>query len=193
VLYKVLVADGALETKCDYVRFWSPASSSAEFHHHALRTVAQHLKESGKVPYLQRIRLWTDGHPSTYKGFPNFGRTGLKADLLERLKIAVRAEDGAQRQWRVISVNGNEITGKASFLEAVGSSRSSGVEVKVLMIEVVFISHFSPFFYITQSNWASRCHQVLKTHKGSKSFTASLSPTMHLVARTMLGKGLASQ
>jgi len=76
VLYKVLALDGSWETKCDYVRFWSPASTSAEFHHHAMRIVMSYLKESGKVPNLKRLSVWTDGHPSTYKGFPNFGRMG---------------------------------------------------------------------------------------------------------------------
>ena len=41
-----------------------------------MRIVARHLKQSGKVPGLRRLRVWTDGHTSTYKGFPNFGRMG---------------------------------------------------------------------------------------------------------------------
>jgi hypothetical protein len=41
-----------------------------------MKLVAQHFKDTGKVINLRRIRLWTDGHPSTYKGFPNFGRMG---------------------------------------------------------------------------------------------------------------------
>jgi len=56
------------ETKCDYVRFWASAATSAEFHHKAMHVVAKHLKESGKVPGLRRLRVWTDGHTSTYKG-----------------------------------------------------------------------------------------------------------------------------
>jgi hypothetical protein len=72
VLYKKLSDDGSLEHVCDYVRIWSPAKSSAEFHHHALEQVLEHLKK--KVPQLNRLRVWTDGHSSTYKGYPNFGR-----------------------------------------------------------------------------------------------------------------------
>ena len=72
-LYVVLVlykAGG--ETKCDYVRFWSSAVTSAEFHHHAMRVVVDHLKE-GKVPGLLRVRPWTDGHGSTYRGYVEAG------------------------------------------------------------------------------------------------------------------------
>jgi hypothetical protein len=72
-LYVVLVLykrDG--ETKCDYVRFWSSAATSAEFHHKAMHVVAAHLKESGKDPGLRRLRVWTDGHTSTYKGAPSY-------------------------------------------------------------------------------------------------------------------------
>jgi hypothetical protein len=73
-LYKTKTSQGTMATKCDYIRFWSPASSSAEFHHHAMRIVVRYLRENNKVPNLQRVRLWTDGHAGTYKGFPNFGR-----------------------------------------------------------------------------------------------------------------------
>lgn len=101
VLYKVRVDGGGIETKCDYVRFWSSACTSAEFHHKAMHVVVKHLRDSGKVANLKRIRVWTDGHASTYKGrhlcivwcgmlselwsapdfgtvagFPNFGRMG---------------------------------------------------------------------------------------------------------------------
>jgi hypothetical protein len=42
--------------------------------------VAQHLQgedgDNAKVPKLKRLLVWTDGHSSTYKGFPNFGRMG---------------------------------------------------------------------------------------------------------------------
>ena len=65
---------GTWETKCDYVRVWSPASTCAEFHHHAMAIVAEHLKAHGKVPHLMRIHVWSDGHTSTYRGAPNFGR-----------------------------------------------------------------------------------------------------------------------
>ena len=64
VLYKVLG-----ESKCDYVRVWSSAATSAEFHHKAMHVVVKYLKDSGKVAGLKRLRIWTDGHSSTYKGF----------------------------------------------------------------------------------------------------------------------------
>ena len=74
VLYKTKVLDEAgvhsgWETVCDYVRFWSPASSSAEFHHAAMSAVAAHLKANKKVVDLTRLRVWSDGHGSTYRGF----------------------------------------------------------------------------------------------------------------------------
>lgn len=72
VLYKKELEDGKYTVICDYVRIWSPAKSSAEFHHQALKQVLEHLKN--KVPELKRLRVWTDGDSSTYKGFPNFGR-----------------------------------------------------------------------------------------------------------------------
>ncbi len=82
-LYVVLVLywDGE-EKICDYLRFWSKASSSAEFHHAALRAVKQHLTGDdqdprgggGRIKNLRRFYVWTDGHSSTYKGFQNFGR-----------------------------------------------------------------------------------------------------------------------
>ena len=75
VLYKEKIGD-AYRTVCDYVKIWSPATSSAAFHHHALHVVVKHLREK-KVPNLKRIILWTDGDSSTYKGFPNFGRMGF--------------------------------------------------------------------------------------------------------------------
>jgi hypothetical protein len=70
------------EKKCDYLRFWSKASSSADFHHAALRAVKKHLTgedahplgRGGRVKNLRRLYVWTDGHGSTYKGFQNFGR-----------------------------------------------------------------------------------------------------------------------
>ena len=46
----------------------------AAFHHAALHYVRKHLQT--RVPNLKRLRLWTDGHASTYKGYPNFGRMG---------------------------------------------------------------------------------------------------------------------
>ena len=68
VLYKARSEEGEVETKCDYVRFWSSAGTSAEFHHQAMHAVVKNLKDTGKVPGLKRLRVWTDGHSSTYKG-----------------------------------------------------------------------------------------------------------------------------
>ena len=100
-LYVVLVMyrDGD-NVLCDYLRFWSPAGSGAEFHHRAMRAVKEHLTgPSGKVKNLRRMYVWTDGHASTYKvlrmnlnfgsyldvigicmaGFPKFWKNGLLA------------------------------------------------------------------------------------------------------------------
>jgi hypothetical protein len=30
----------------------------------------------GAMKNLRRLYIWTDGHSSTYKGYPNFGRMG---------------------------------------------------------------------------------------------------------------------
>ena len=80
-LYVVLVLYRVKgEVTCDYLRFWSRAATSAEFHHLALRAVKNHLKGTdksplgGRLPTLRRLYVWTDGHASTYKGFQNFGR-----------------------------------------------------------------------------------------------------------------------
>lgn len=66
------------ETRCIYVRFWPAAKSSAVFHHHAMHVVVAHIRSKKLVPGLRRIRLWTDGDGTAYKGnfkgFPNFGR-----------------------------------------------------------------------------------------------------------------------
>jgi hypothetical protein len=74
VLYKKKQPNGDVKTVCDYIRIWSPAASSAAFHHKALKDTVDYLKSGGRVPNLKRVRIWTDGDPSTYKGFPNFGR-----------------------------------------------------------------------------------------------------------------------
>jgi len=71
VLYKVQ-ENGEWVTKCDYLRFWSSAGTSAAFHHHAMHVAKAHIIK--KVPGLKTLRIWTDGHKSTYKGSPNFGR-----------------------------------------------------------------------------------------------------------------------
>jgi hypothetical protein len=73
-LFKITRRDGEKEVRCDYVRFWSAAKSSAEFHHQALHMVVKYLRSENKVANLKRIRLWTDGDRGTYKGFQNFGR-----------------------------------------------------------------------------------------------------------------------
>jgi hypothetical protein len=74
VLYKVPSSGGEgeeWETVCDYLRFWSSAGTSAAFHHHAMHIAKRHIMT--KVPGLKTLRIWTDGHKSTYKGSPNFG------------------------------------------------------------------------------------------------------------------------
>lgn len=112
---------GEWVTVCDYVRFWSPASTSAAFHHHAMHVVAQHLKgedgSNAKVPKLKRLLLWTDGHSSTYKGFPNFGRMGhwplkkptsaLEAKVLTvNLSLSNTAEIHVDRKLLILSLDG---------------------------------------------------------------------------------------
>jgi len=55
-LYVVLVLykkDG--ETKCDYVRFWASAATSAEFHHKAMHVAAKHLKGLHQWPHPQAL------------------------------------------------------------------------------------------------------------------------------------------
>ena len=71
VLYK-FQEDGEWVKKCDYLRFWSSAGTSAAFHHHAMHVAKAHIIK--KVPGLKTLRIWTDGHKSTYKGSPNLGR-----------------------------------------------------------------------------------------------------------------------
>ena len=85
------------EVTCDYLRFWSRAATSAEFHHFALRAVKDHLTGTdksalgGRLPTLRRLYVWTDGHASTYKGFQNFGRMAqwpLKPRSLGEAKVS---------------------------------------------------------------------------------------------------------
>jgi hypothetical protein len=57
---------------------------SAEFHHYALRYVKDYLTtpQNGApalVPGLKRLIPWTDGHTSTYWGYPNHGRMAYAA------------------------------------------------------------------------------------------------------------------
>eukprot|EP00617_Octactis_speculum_P017567 CAMPEP_0185746134 /NCGR_PEP_ID=MMETSP1174-20130828/4570_1 /TAXON_ID=35687 /ORGANISM="Dictyocha speculum, Strain CCMP1381" /LENGTH=693 /DNA_ID=CAMNT_0028420557 /DNA_START=187 /DNA_END=2269 /DNA_ORIENTATION=+ len=63
---------GEREVVCDYIRIWSTASTSAEFHHQALRDIHERYIEI--LPNLSELHIWSDGHSSTYKGHPNFGR-----------------------------------------------------------------------------------------------------------------------
>ena len=65
------VGSGPREVTCDYVRIWSAAGTSAEFHHQALRDI--HDRYKMVLPCLEEIHVWSDGHTSTYKGSPNFG------------------------------------------------------------------------------------------------------------------------
>lgn len=62
---------GEREVVCDYIRIWSTASTSAEFHHQALRDIHERYIEI--LPNLSELHIWSDGHSSTYKGHPNFG------------------------------------------------------------------------------------------------------------------------
>jgi hypothetical protein len=120
-----------------------------------MHMVAQHLKgEDGsadgdgrkaKVPMLKRLLVWTDGHSSTYKGFPNFGRMGhwplkkpssadeatvisIKLDLLQTSEISV------DRKLLVLSLDGDaahqveQATGAAAATgaDATGAQNGAG-------------------------------------------------------------------
>ena len=61
------------EVKCDYWRIWSNARHSPEYHHAAMRRIAAYYKGM-QVPGLSRVKVWTDGDPTTYKGRKQFGR-----------------------------------------------------------------------------------------------------------------------
>ena len=61
------------ERDCHWVRFWSPAAASAQFHHDALKATVNHLKSY--VTDLKRVLLWTDGCKGQYKGRTCFGRS----------------------------------------------------------------------------------------------------------------------
>ena len=59
--------DGAeREVQCDYIRIWSTVGTCANFHHQALHDIYARYK--AKIPGLKRLRVWSDGHGSTYKG-----------------------------------------------------------------------------------------------------------------------------
>lgn len=86
---------------CDYIRIWSACGTSANFHHKALHDIAEHYRtlfaSQGKT--LKRIKIWSDGHSSTYKGFPNFGllrRTAL--DLCNKVDDSA-APPGRMAYW----------------------------------------------------------------------------------------------
>ena len=61
------------EVKCDYWRIWSNARHSPEYHHAAMRRIAAYYKGM-QVPGLSRVKVWSDGDPTTYKGRKQFGR-----------------------------------------------------------------------------------------------------------------------
>lgn len=61
------------EVKCDYWRIWSNARHSPEYHHAAMRRIAAYYKGM-QVPGLSRVKIWSDGDPTTYKGRKQFGR-----------------------------------------------------------------------------------------------------------------------
>ena len=74
------------DVRCDYVRIWSTVGTCAQFHHKALDDLFYLFKHGDAVkgippiPNLKVIHVWSDGHGSTYKGFPNFGRMVEKRD-----------------------------------------------------------------------------------------------------------------
>ena len=91
----VLIAlyhDG-LSDVCDYIRFWSPASSSAQFHHDAMKAAVLHVNNivDGKI---KRVILWTDGDPTALKCKDNFGRMGYA-----RMASAANAGWAAGGEW----------------------------------------------------------------------------------------------
>ena len=78
VLYNpgpVIDGDGCERAvKCDYWRIWSNQKSNATFHDKALRDIGLHYINSGKVPGLAHVIVWSNGQRSQYKGEKNFGR-----------------------------------------------------------------------------------------------------------------------
>jgi hypothetical protein len=61
------------EVKCGYWRIWSNARHSPEYHHAAMRRIAAYYKGM-QVPGLSRVKVWSDGDPTTHKGRKQFGR-----------------------------------------------------------------------------------------------------------------------
>ena len=60
------VGGGEREVKCDYIRIWSTVGTCANFHHKALHDIFK--RYNAIIPGLRRLRIWSDGHGSTYKG-----------------------------------------------------------------------------------------------------------------------------
>ena len=63
----------AREVKRDYWRIWSNAGHGPECHHAAMRRIAAYYMGM-QVPGLSRVKVWSDGDPTTYKGRKQFGR-----------------------------------------------------------------------------------------------------------------------
>lgn len=142
VLYKVRVpaavdvgggAEDEWETKCDYLRFWSSAGTSAAFHHKAMHIAKRHIVT--KVPGLQLLRATTDGHKSTYKGSPNFGRMsywplempsapvpGFVAELTVHQSPSAPRDFECNDQLMVSALSGMAATQEALILEAAAAS-----------------------------------------------------------------------
>ena len=76
VLYKPKICTDLEERPvlCDYIRIWSSVGSSPNFHHQALHDIARRYKTDDLVPGLKRIRVWSDGDRTAYKGHSQFGR-----------------------------------------------------------------------------------------------------------------------
>lgn len=77
VLYKPSqgpVAQTERNVLCDYIRIWSSVGSSPNFHHEALHDIRLRYKTKARVPGLKRIKVWSDGDRTSYKGHSQFGR-----------------------------------------------------------------------------------------------------------------------
>jgi len=69
------VQQAANSSRCNGLvpwNFFHGTGTALAFHHKAMHVVAAPLMESGKVPGLRHLRLWTDGHSSTYEGLDYF-------------------------------------------------------------------------------------------------------------------------
>lgn len=77
VLYNPKTCTTDLEERpvlCDYIRIWSSVGSSPNFHHQALHDISRRYKTDELVPGLKRIKVWSDGDRTAYKGHSQFGR-----------------------------------------------------------------------------------------------------------------------